>query len=77
MVQLAPERSNMSGSSKNYQQLTQELDELLVWFESEQVNLDEAIVKYQQALKLLEQMEKYLQTAENKLKKIDIGSAKE
>jgi len=67
----------MSGSSKNYQQLTQELDELLVWFESEQVNLDEAIVKYQQALKLLEQMEKYLQTAENKLKKIDIGSAKE
>ena len=46
------------------------LAKLMEWFESDRVNLDEAVGKYQQAMELLEQMEAYLKTAENKVKKI-------
>ena len=59
-----------SASAKTYQQLSDEFTELVAWFESENVNLDEAIVKYEQSMELLNQMEAYLKTAENKIKKI-------
>ena len=57
-------------SGKNYQQLNEKLTKLLDWFEGDQVNLDEASAKYEQAVELIQQMEKYLATAENKIKKI-------
>lgn len=57
-------------SSKSYRQMSEDLAELMAWFESEHVDLDEAVVKYEQAVKLLDEMEKYLKTAENKIKKI-------
>jgi exodeoxyribonuclease VII small subunit len=57
-------------AAKNYQQMADQLAELVDWFESDAVNLDEAVGKYQQAMELLEQMEIYLKTAENKVKKI-------
>lgn len=60
----------MADKLKNYKQLSSELAELLAWFESEQVDLDEAVAKYEQAVKLIEQMQHYLKTAENKVKKI-------
>lgn len=55
---------------KTYQQLSDELNELTAWFESDQVNLDEAIHKYERAMKVLDEMEKYLKTAQNKIKKV-------
>jgi exodeoxyribonuclease VII small subunit len=57
---------------KNYEQMADELAKLVDWFESSQVNLDESVVKYQQAMELLEQMENYLKTAQNKVKKIAV-----
>ena len=60
----------MADKSKSYAQLSEELSELIAWFESDQVDLDAAIVKYDEATKLIAQMEKYLKTAENKIKKI-------
>lgn len=42
----------------------------MLWFESSQVTLDEAVKKYEQANKLIAEMEDYLKTAENKIKKI-------
>ena len=60
-------------AKKSYSQLSQELDELMDWFESENADLDVALDKYHQAIKLIEAMEKYLQTAENKLKKINVN----
>lgn len=59
-----------SPKAKAYQQLNQELATLVEWFESDQVNLDEATAKYEQALKIIAQMEAYLETAQNKVKKI-------
>lgn len=50
--------------------MNEELAEILAWFESEQVDLDQAVAKYEQAMKLLASMEDYLKTAENKIKKI-------
>jgi exodeoxyribonuclease VII small subunit len=55
---------------KNYSQMSLELDEILLWFESGEVDLDEALNKYQQALKLIDEMESYLKTAQNKIQKI-------
>jgi len=58
---------------KSYEQMNEELAEILAWFEGEQVDLDEALVKYDQASKLLTQMETYLKTARNKIKNIKIA----
>lgn len=57
-------------SARNYKQMADELARLVEWFESDSVNLDEAVEKYQQAMELLKQMETYLKTADNKVKKI-------
>lgn len=56
--------------AKNYQQMAEALSRLVEWFESDAVNLDEAVGKYEQAMELLKQMEDYLKTAENKVKKL-------
>jgi exodeoxyribonuclease VII small subunit len=58
--------------TKSYQQLSEELNKLIEWFESESVNLDEAVDKYEQAMVLLKQMEEHLKNAENKVKKIAV-----
>jgi exodeoxyribonuclease VII small subunit len=57
-------------SAKTYPQLSKELTELLEWFENEDLDLDKAVAKYEQAVKLLAEMENYLKTAQNKVKKI-------
>ena len=57
---------------KTYQQLSDELNRLIEWFESDAVNLDEAVEKFEQAMSLLNQMEDHLKTAENKVKKISV-----
>ncbi len=59
-------------NNRNYQKMNSELAEIIEWFESDKVNLDEAVAKYKQALKLITEIETYLKTAENKIKKISI-----
>ncbi|HVS79043.1 MAG TPA: exodeoxyribonuclease VII small subunit [Candidatus Saccharimonadales bacterium] len=62
----------MASPKKNqtYQQMADELSGLVEWFESDLVNLDEAVDKYRQAMDLLDKMETHLKTAENQVKKI-------
>ena len=60
-----------SDLAKSYSKLSAELAEIMEWFEGGEVDLDEALAKYQQASQLLEQMEKYLKTAANKIKKLN------
>jgi exodeoxyribonuclease VII small subunit len=57
-------------TSKSYRQMASELDQIMQWFESGDIDIDEAINKYEVARKLIVEMEKYLKTAENKIKKI-------
>lgn len=56
--------------TKTYQQMADELNGLIEWFESDQVSLDEAVGKYEQAMELLKQMEDFLKAAENRVTKI-------
>lgn len=60
----------MADKVKTYQQMNDELAELLAWFESEQVDLDQAVSKYEETMKLIKQMQEHLKTAENKVNKI-------
>ena len=55
---------------RSYRQMDEDLSKLMAWFESEDVDLDEALVKYEQAAKLIDQMEKYLKVAKIKITKI-------
>ncbi len=55
---------------KPYNAMQSELDELLDWFNSDNVDIDKAVAKYEQAQKLLAEMEIYLKEAENKIKKL-------
>jgi exodeoxyribonuclease VII small subunit len=59
-----------SKKPKTYEQMSSELAELMAWFESESVDLDQALAKYEQSMKLLAEMETYLKTAKNKVNKI-------
>jgi len=61
-----------SKKPKTYQQMADELNSLIEWFESDSVNWDEAVGKYEQAMELLAQMENFLKAAENKVKKIAV-----
>jgi len=60
----------MAAKAKTYAQLAGELQAIIDWFESDDVDLDEAVQKYQAANKLVEELEKYLKTAENHIKKV-------
>jgi exodeoxyribonuclease VII small subunit len=57
---------------QTYQTMTAELTKIIDWFESDKVNLDQAVEKYEQALKLTAEIEAYLKNAENKIRKINI-----
>ena len=48
-----------------------ELDEILSWFDRENTDIDEALVLYERAMKLIADMEAYLRSSGNKLKKIN------
>ena len=54
----------------DYQSLNRKLDELVARLQDEQTSIDESLELYVSAAKLIEQMENYLKTAENKLRKV-------
>lgn len=60
----------MVDKKKTYQQMNEELNVLMAWFESEQVDLDQAVAKYEKVTALIAEMENYLKSTENKIKKI-------
>lgn len=47
-----------------------QLDEIMQRLQSGELGLDETIKEYELAAKLVKEMEQYLKTAENKIKKI-------
>jgi exodeoxyribonuclease VII small subunit len=60
----------MATTPKTTTELQVELDTIIAWFDSDQVDIDEAVRKYEQGLKLVEELQARLKTAENKIKKI-------
>lgn len=55
---------------KTYKQQRTELDELLAWFDQDDMDVEEALVKYKQAIKLAKDLQEYLQKAENSITKL-------
>jgi exodeoxyribonuclease VII small subunit len=55
---------------KTYKQMAAELDALMQDLQSDNLDIDEAVRVYEQASKLIGQMEAYLQKTENKITKI-------
>lgn len=51
----------------DYRKARAELDELLAWFESGAVSVEDAIVKYERAEELLKQLESYLNDMQAKI----------
>lgn len=60
----------------NYQKVKSELDEILAWFEGGEVSIDEALIKYEKAEKLLKQLDIYLNNTKNKIEQIIKKSSK-
>jgi len=50
-----------------------ELQAIIDWFEGESVDLEEAVKKYELAGKLADELEKYLKTAQNKIRQVSAG----
>jgi len=57
-------------AEKSYKQLQQELDVLMAKLQDDELDVDTAITTYQAASKIIEQLQKHLKMAENKLNKV-------
>lgn len=58
--------------SKNpsYEQLRTELDDTVAKLQSENLDIDEALVFYARGLELVQQLEAYLKSSENKVREL-------
>lgn len=63
---------------KSYKDMSTKLDTLMEQLQGETIDIDDAIKTYEQAAKLIKEMEQYLASAENKISKIktDLASDK-
>lgn len=60
----------MSDNKKTIQDMTDELEQLLAWFESDDVTVEHAVEKYKAATELTAAIEERLKTAKNEIKLI-------
>ena len=58
-----------------YRELQAKLDSILSELQAEELDVDSALDKYQAGLKLVQQLEARLKTAENTVRKLDVPSA--
>ena len=54
----------------NYQELQAELDAIMLELQREDLDVDQALKHYQRGLELVQELEAYLKTAENKVKEL-------
>lgn len=59
----------MTQKELSYRELNNELEAILASLEANELEIDEAIKQYQRGTEIVEQLQKYLKTAENKVKK--------
>lgn len=60
----------MTKKDINYQDLNQELQTILATLDSSELDVDAAIKQYERGMEIVTQLEAYLKTAENKVKKV-------
>jgi exodeoxyribonuclease VII small subunit len=57
-------------ATKTFAERREELNQALAWFEGDNLDIDEAITRYKKAITLVEELEEYLENAENEIKKL-------
>jgi len=65
----------MAKAEKDYQVLSEELDDVLAKLQTPGVHVDEAVKLYEQGLELVNQLEKHLALAENKIEQLRLAAA--
>lgn len=64
-------------SSKTYQELSSELDNVLATLQQPDIAVDEAVKLYEQGMKLAAELEKHIAKAENTLQKVRLQLSEE
>jgi exodeoxyribonuclease VII small subunit len=59
-----------SSTTVTYRELGQKLDETVAKLQDPEVAIDDAVACYEEAMHIIAQLEKYLNTAENRIRKI-------
>lgn len=67
----------MSKQNVDYAKLSEELDEIISSMQSGDVDVDQAVKKYERGMEIAKQLEQYLQEAENKVKKVKASFGKQ
>ncbi len=62
----------MKTMTKTYKQLQAELDEVMEKIQAEELDVEEAIKLFERGEKLIAELELYLKTAENKIKRLKL-----
>ena len=57
----------MSNAAKSLSDQLAELDTLLAWFDNPNIDIDEALAKFEEGVKLTDAIKKRLSTLENKI----------
>lgn len=60
----------MSNQVASYRELRNKLDDIMAWFEQDDLDIDEAMKKYAEAEKIIADLEEYLAKTELKIKKL-------
>lgn len=60
----------MPTKKNDYNTLNSELDDVLLKLQSDDVDIDEAVKLYERGVQLINELEAYLKSAENKISKI-------
>lgn len=60
----------MASKKTDYKTLSTDLDEILNRLQSADLNVDEAVALYERGMKIAQELESYLQDAENKVSKV-------
>lgn len=60
----------MSEKKASIQEKMKQLETIVEWFESDDVDIDEALQRYEEGLKLIDELQKDMKTAKNKFTKL-------
>lgn len=60
----------MSDKTTNFKQQLDELEKIVEWFESGEVDVDQALKKFQRGMEIVSSLEKWLDDAENTVQEI-------
>lgn len=60
----------MTSTKENYRELREELDGILLRLQSGDLDIEDATNQYERATKIVDKLEAYITTAENKIAKV-------